>query len=191
MLVRRGVYLLLHRAMFNPPGQSKHRNGGDNCESEKKHMVYAQVAEHSGSAPPQQVERVEPRRHRDGGICHFHRGHHGLRSSCLYGPNGTGLISSTAKKPSCAAPVLHPSRPVAPANLQMIQRAPRSPLMIVPAGGRAAADDAALAHGWVVCGIERVASEALAVENLGRRGGNLWHQMWSGYKFCAAYVERV
>ena len=141
MLVRRSVYLLLHSAMFDPPGQSKHRDGGDNCESEKKHMVYAQVAEQGGSAPPQQVERVEPRRHRDGGICHFHRGHHGLRSSCLYGPNGTGLISSTAKKPACAAPVLHPSRPVAPAKLQMIQRGPRPPLMIVPAGGRAAADD--------------------------------------------------
>ena len=67
----------------------------------------------------------------------------------------------------------------------------RPPLMIVPAEVEPLPTTFELAHGWVVCGIERVASEALAVENLGRRGRNVWHQVWSGYKFCAAYVERV
>ena len=82
MLVRRGVYLLLHGAIFDPPGQSKNRDSGDNCESEKKHMVHAQLAKQSGSTPAQQVEQVGLKRRRDGGICNFHRGHHGLRSSC-------------------------------------------------------------------------------------------------------------
>jgi hypothetical protein len=62
LLVVGGVYLLLQGVMFDPPSQSEHGDGGNKGESNKKHIVHAQLVEPCRCAQAPQVE--QPRRRR-------------------------------------------------------------------------------------------------------------------------------